>query len=107
MGNPMIIKDTRTQQKNVDQNIVYIFDLLILLKIQFCSKLLLGLIRDFIITKTNQNEYQRKKEEEEKINKTDDELNSLSFSHCQLSAACFNCTLQRFLNSHIFNFEIQ
>jgi len=46
LPNPMIIKDTRTQQKNVDQNIVYIFDLLILLKIQFCSKLLLGLIRD-------------------------------------------------------------
>jgi len=27
LPNPMIIKDTRTQQKNVDQNIVYIFDL--------------------------------------------------------------------------------
>jgi len=66
LPNPMIIKDTRTQQKNVDQNIVYIFDLLILLKIQFCSKLLLGLIRDFIITKTNQNEYQRKKKKKRK-----------------------------------------
>jgi hypothetical protein len=27
LPNPMIIKDTRTHQKNVDQNIVYIFDL--------------------------------------------------------------------------------
>jgi len=36
---------------------------LILLKNQFCSKLLLGLIRDFIITKPIKNEYQRKKKE--------------------------------------------
>jgi len=101
----MTIKDTRTQQKNVDQNIVYIFDLLILLKFNFVQSFCWGLLE--IYNNKNQSKMNiNEKEEEEKINKTDDELNSLSFSHCQLPAACFYCTLQRFLNSHIFNFEI-